>query len=280
MTGRPRLLLRGLLTTAAVVLLAAAATNPLRALAALGPDDPANGLVDAQRAFYNGQYELAANLALAIHQNRPDDLAAYELRTAAILFRLKRTLTVKDDRGRNVDACEICPGLVAEFRQDTERAQALARERLVADPADLDARFFLGKINLNHVWLHLGTLGRRTGWNEYWEARRSLDAVLERDPDHVRANVARAWMDYIVATRLPWGTRWMLGGGNRGRALAAVRVAAGVETDLFTGAEATFALWEMAQREGNRDEATIMARRLARDFPENEEIARYLGDAE
>ncbi|HXW06452.1 MAG TPA: hypothetical protein VD833_14545 [Vicinamibacterales bacterium] len=37
--------------------------------------------------------------------------------------------------------------------------------------------FFLGKVDLNDVWLQSGTLGRKPGWDEYWEARRSLDQV-------------------------------------------------------------------------------------------------------
>jgi hypothetical protein len=93
--------------------------------------------------------------------------------------------------------------------------RAAAKERLEAAEKDDEARFFLGKINLTHVWLHLETLGRRTGWGEYWEARRSLDAVLDRQPGHVRAMTARAWIDYIVDTRVPWGVRWMLGGGDK-----------------------------------------------------------------
>jgi hypothetical protein len=31
----------------------------------------------------------------------------------------------------------------------------------------------------------------------------------------LRARVARAWIDYIVDTRMPLGTRWLLGGGNK-----------------------------------------------------------------
>jgi len=72
---------------------------------------------------------------------------------------------------------------------------ALARERLQSSPGDETAQFFLGKMNLNYVWLQLGPLGRKTGWDEYWEARRSLDPVLKRNPAHVRARVACASID-------------------------------------------------------------------------------------
>ena len=135
----------------------------------------------------------------------------------------------------------------------------------------------LGKLDLNYVWLHLGTIGRKTGWNEYWEARRSLDAVLKRNPGHVRARTARAWMEYIVATKTSIATRWLLGGGNRKRALTWVREAASVpNADFYVHTEAEFALWEMLVREKNIPDAVVVARRLAKDFPENKELIAFL----
>ena len=58
------------------------------------------------------------------------------------------------------------PDLLATFLDDTARGQALARERLQIDGTNETALFFLGKLNLNFVWLQLGRLGRKTGWNE------------------------------------------------------------------------------------------------------------------
>jgi hypothetical protein len=136
--------------------------------------------------------------------------------------------------------------------------------------------FFLGKLNLNYVWLQLGTLGRKTGWDEYWEARRSLDQVLKQNPQHIRAKVARAWIDYIVATKMPRGTRWLLGGGNRTRGLQAVREAAAADADLFVRAEAAFALWDMQVRERNIAAALVTAGTLFQDFPENPGLRRFL----
>jgi hypothetical protein len=153
---------------------------------------------------------------------------------------------------------------------------ALARVRVQSAPDDVTARFFLGKINLNYVWLQLGTLGRRTGWDEYWEARRSMDAVLARNPAHVRARVARAWIDYIVDTRMPFGTKWLLGGGNRKGALLTLQDAAKADADFFVHTEARFAVWELQVRERNVPAAIAVARGLAVDFPENPELARYL----
>src|SRR6202011_3844124 len=121
---------------------------------------------------------------------------------------------------------------IAEFVADVHRGQHLARMTLRSTPGDEAALFFLGKLDLNYVLLLLRPLRRKTGWDEYWEARRSLDAVLKDHPEHVRARVARAWIDYIVDTKMPWGTRWLLGGGNRKQALIAVREAAQMDSDF------------------------------------------------
>lgn len=233
-------------------------------------------LADAQSLFYNGRYPEAAAVALTLRSSDPDDLAAHELRTSALLFQLRSLLGQGTDRQKALAQCPGCPTLMAAFHDDTRRGQALARARLKAQPRDDVALFFLGKLNLNYVWLELGTLGRRTGWNEYWEARRSLDEVLGRDPAHVRARVARAWIDYIVDTKLPRGTKWLLGGGDRGRALTVVREAAATDAERFARAEAAFALWEMQVREGQTTEATKIARELVRDFPRNRQLASFL----
>ena len=233
-------------------------------------------LDDAQRSFYNGRYEVAAALALEVRSADTEDLATYELRTSALLFQLKALLGEQRDREKAFKACLTCPDLLAAFLDETARGRTIARARLDVDAADEAALFFLGKLDLNYVWLQLGPLGRRTGWNEYWEARRSLDAVLKRNPEHVRARVARAWIDYIVDTRMPWGTSWLLGGGNKKRASIVMREAAAAEADFFTQVEAEFALWDLHVRERRIAEAVDVARGLARDFPDNRDLAKFL----
>jgi hypothetical protein len=243
------------------------------------PPDPTinpETLDAAHRLFYNARYEEAAALALSLRDTDPDDLAVYELRTSALLFQLKAALDSASDKDKAFKSCVACPTLMQEFLADIKTGRGLARDQLKLRPADDTALFFLGKLNLNYVWLQLGTLGRRTGWDEYWEARKSLDILLKRSPQHVRARVARAWIDYIVDTKMPWGTGWILGGGNKKKALASVLEAADSEADFFAQVEADFALWELHVREKRLDDAVPVARGLARSFPENREIARFL----
>jgi len=233
-------------------------------------------LATAQRRFYDGRYLEAADLARALRAADPGALVSYELRTSALLFQIKRLIGDVKDKDKALKACADCPALLADMLAEFKEGQAAARVAVAAAPDDLTARFYLGKLNLNYVWLQLGALGRRTGWNEYWEARRSMDAVLAKDPNHVRARVARAWIEYIVDTRTPWGFGWILGGGSKKRALETLMAAAATDAPFFDRTEAHFALWEMQVRERNIPAALVSARRLAADFPENRELVKFL----
>jgi tetratricopeptide (TPR) repeat protein len=258
-----------------VAVLLTAAAVPVMGL------QPAPDLDEAKRLFYNAQYAAAAEMALEFLPANPDEeLERDEFRAAALLFQLRGLLEPahgkKTGKGQAVERCEPCRDLIARFMTSTSHGQRLARARLVANPADATALFFLGKLDLHYVWLQLGPLHRKTGWHEYWEARRSIDAVLATNPRHVRARVARAWIDYIVDTKMPWGARWLLGGGDKKRALAALREAAASDADFFAHAEAEFALWDMLVRERQVVEASGVAERLANMFPANPEVAKFL----
>jgi hypothetical protein len=244
------------------------------AFALADPENPA--LAQARTALYSGRYAEAAAQALTLHEAAPEDLEVLELRSSALLFQLKAHIGEPKDRRQAFEDCRACPDLHDALLRDIARAQQVARARLRVSADDETARFVLGKVDLNFVWLNLGVLGRKKGWDEYWEARRTLDALLKTNPAHVRARVARAWIDYIVGTKLPRGTRWLVGGGGRKRGLGAVRAAASAEADVFANAEARFALWEMQVRERNLNEALDVARGLLRQFPSNQDLVRFV----
>jgi hypothetical protein len=251
---------------------------------ALATAASASPLDEAQRLFYSGQYDAAAALALVERLADESNLAASEVRTSALHFAIRRALsavdTARDTRGDNYGrawkACRRCPELLSEFLTELNLGRAAARARLARTPTDVEALFFLGKLNLNYVWLQLGTLGRRTGWSEYWEARRSLDAALALEPAFVRARVARALIDYIVDTRVPRGFKWLLGGGDRARGLQAVQNATLATAPPLVQAEAMFALWDLQVRERHLTDAIETARVLAREFPANRELGKFL----
>jgi hypothetical protein len=233
-------------------------------------------LDEAQTHFYNARYTEAAAFDVGACAGESIDLSACELRTSALLFQMRRALGDATDRDKAFARCEACPALLTTFVAEIRHAQAFARVRLQAAPDDLETLFLLGKLDLNYVWLQLGTLGRKTGWGDYWEARKSLDRVLAANPGHIRAKVARAWIDYIVDTRMPRGTRWILGGGNKNKGLQAVRDATMMPGDPPARVEALFALWDMQIREKKFPDATSTAVALAREFPANADLRKFL----
>jgi hypothetical protein len=239
-------------------------------------DEARSAVQTAQHLFYSAKYREAAEAALAARLTDPQNLETYELRSSALHFQIKRALELPTNPKRSIELCDVCPVLMTAFLAETTAGLELARARLREAPGDEDAMFYVGKLNLNWVWLQLGTLSRKTGWSEYWEARKTLDAVIARHPDNIRARVARAWIDYIVGTRVPRGTRWLLGGGNRKKALTMVGQAAAVAAERFVHAEAGFALWDMQVRERNFDAAVASARELLIEFPDNQELKKFL----
>ena len=228
----------------------------------------------AQQLFYSGGYDAAA--AAMAEPCQAGDAAACELRAAALLFRIKRELGNPPDRKRPLAACAPCPGLLAAFKETNQRGRELTRVALLSRPEDEELLFLRSKLALNHVWLELGVLGHKTGWGEYWEARKTLDKLLQKNPAHARARVSRAWIDYIVDTSMPRGTKWLLGGGNKKRGLTTVHDVAAGGAAFFDLAEARFALWDMQVRERKIAEALATARGLARDFPYNQELHRFI----
>src|SRR5215217_4833715 len=56
------------------------------------PQTATPSLLAAQDLFYNAKYPEAAAMALALREAQPDELAAYELRTSALHFQIKRAI--------------------------------------------------------------------------------------------------------------------------------------------------------------------------------------------
>jgi tetratricopeptide (TPR) repeat protein len=233
-------------------------------------------LDDAQRLFYTALFSESADAAHELTRADPGNLAAWELRTSALHFQLRRLVGDGKDKKAAFAKCADCPKVLAAFLDDVNQGRAAARARLQKNPQDDEASFFLGKMDLSYLWLQLATLDRKTGWKEFHEAKDLLEAILEKNPQHVRARVARAWMDYIVGTRVPWGTRWLMGGGSKSRGLKMVREAAATPSDHFTRVEAQFALQEMLTREGRLDEAVVVAKELLTQFPQNKDLIKFV----
>ena len=174
-----------------------------------GAETPGDGLTlsDAQHEFYNARYDTAAAQTLELRTLDPEDLAAHELRASALLFQLKNALGASRDKQKDFRVCAPCSQWMKAFLEDTASGQVLARRRLSLDPQDESALFFLGKLDLNYVWLQLGTLGRKTGWDEYGRRDGRSTPCSKPTPDM-----------YEVVSRVPGSTTSWIPGCRRGRA--------------------------------------------------------------
>ena len=106
-------------------------------------------LDDAQRLFYTALFQESAAAAKSLADAEPENLAAWEVRTSALHFQLRRLLGEPKDRKAAMAKCAECRTVLATFLDDVNRGRAAARERIAKAPDDEEARFFLGKLDLN-----------------------------------------------------------------------------------------------------------------------------------
>ena len=175
-------------------------------------------LEDAQRSFYSGHYEAAAALSVSLCAAGADnDLEACELRTSSLHFQIRRAMGDAADRERAWTMCATCPDLLSLLIADIDaRARSHGHDssgiRTTRQPclAGQDRPQCLAsaweRVDARLVGTSIGRRGR------LWTA--CSNAILA-----ISARASRAWIDYIVGTKMPRGTRWLLGGGNKKKGL-------------------------------------------------------------
>ena len=179
------------------------------------------------------------------------------------------------DRDRAFKQCAACPVLLAEFQAEITLGQAAARG--AAANADNDnARFFLGKIDLNYVWMQLATLGNCTRWDPGHGSAQGHgshhQAPADAHPRPRRAGVDRLHRRHPRDLGLPLGAgRWQ----QETRAGLDARGGQRRHGHHFTD-RSEVGLWEMLVREKQFAEAKTIAKALATEFPENKELAIFI----
>ena len=139
--------------------------------------------------------------------------------------------------------------------------------------------FFLGKLDLNYVWLQLGTIGRKTGWSEFLGSAEVARQRAQTEPG-ARTRASRPRLDRLHR-RHQAATRHQMDAGRRNQEEGPSDGAAGGAVSRFqpfVQAEAMFGLWDMQVRERNMADAVVTARALAEDFPDNQELAKFLAN--
>jgi tetratricopeptide (TPR) repeat protein len=233
------------------------------ALVASGRTADANPASDALRAqasahIYNLEHaEAMAAFKQAIAAD-PADAAAY--RGLATTYWLSITftrgnMTVDDYLGRptkpNAALAPAPPETVAAFREAVEKAIAIARQRLTANPKDADAHYQLGAAVALRASYTATVDGSVTGaFRAAREAYDEHEQVLTLDPRRKDAGLIVGTYRYIVATlSLPLRMMAYVAGfgGNREKGLHLIEDAAGYGGENQT--DARFALLLLYNRE-------------------------------
>jgi tetratricopeptide (TPR) repeat protein len=253
------------------------------ALLVSGRSAGANAASDALRAqasthTYNLEHaEAMAAFKQAVAAD-PSDAAAY--RGLATTYWLSITftrgnMTVDDYLGRptkpNPSLAPAPPETVAAFRDAIDKAIAIARQRLTANPKDADAHYQLGAAVGLRASYTATVDGSMTG--AFRAARQAYDEheqVLSLDPKRKDAGLIVGTYRYIVATlALPLRMMAYVAGfgGNREKGLRLIEDAAGYGGENQT--DARFALVLLYNREKRYGDALAQLALLREKYPRN-----------
>lgn len=262
---------------------AAAATMLLSGILATRPAVLANARSAELRARGTAQiYNLDRDEALASFREAvsadPDDPAAYRgLATAlwlSVTFR-RGNMTVDDYLGRvSKPAASAAPPpaeTVGAFRQATDKAISLARDRIRQNAQDADAHYQLGAaVGLLASYAATVDGSMMGAFRAAREAFNEHERVLELDPRRKDAGLIVGTYRYIVsALALP--VRWMayvVGfGGDKERGLRMIEEAAAYGGD--NQEDARFALVLLYNREKRYDAALNELAGMRKRYPRN-----------
>jgi tetratricopeptide (TPR) repeat protein len=253
------------------------------ALLASGRTADANAASDALRAQASAHsYNLEHAEAMAAFKQAvaadPADAAAY--RGLATTYWLSITftrgnMTVDDYLGRptkpNSALAPAPPETVAAFRDALEKAIAIARQRLAANPKDADAHYQLGAAVGLRASYTATVDGSVTGaFRAAREAYDEHEQVMRLDPRRKDAGLIVGTYRYIVATlALPLRMMAYVAGfgGNREKGLHLIEEAAGYGGENQT--DARFALILLYNREKRYGDALAQLAVLREKYPRN-----------
>ncbi len=258
---------------AAVALLLAGAAAPAAA-------NPASAALRAQAAdrLYNLDRDQALDLFRQAAAADPSDAGAYRgMATAlwlSITFR-RGNMTIDDYLGRVQKPSEsgqtAPPEAVSAFRNALGRALALSRDRVAANPRDVDAHYQMGAaVGLRASFTATVDNSALGAFRAAREAYTEAETALELDPRRKDAGLIVGTYRYVVAA-LALPLRWVAYvagfGGGRERGLQMVEEAAGYGGDNQT--DARLALVLMYNREKRYDDALAQLALLRLRYPRN-----------
>lgn len=176
---------------------------------------------------------------------------------------------------------KVDPKILAEFRELTRQAKALAEARIKANPKDVEALYFLGATE----GLKAAFAGavERSFMSALRNGSDSVDRhreVLKLDPNFLDAGVTIGMYDYVAST-LPLPVKLMaaIGGvrGSKKRGLATLEQVA--REGKWARDDASTLLIALLKRERRFNEALVHARGLAAKYTRNHLFKLEVADA-
>ena len=232
----------------------------------------------AANEFYNLDHDQALGTYRQAIAADPQDAGAYRGLASTLWLSItyrRGNMTVDDYVGRvsrpNTSTAPPPPETAAAFRDAIERALALSRQRIEANPRDTDAHYQLGAaVGLRASYIATVEGSALGAFRAAREAYEEHEKVLDLDPRRKDAGLIVGTYRYIVsALALP--LRWvayMAGfGGGREKGLQLVEGAA-----AYSGAgqtDARFALVLLYNREKRYDDALTQLAILRERYPRN-----------
>src|SRR4029079_12914049 len=98
-------------------------------------------------------------------------MGIYELRTSALHFQIRAALEGERNRAKAFNSCVTCRDQMEQFMRELNSGQTVARAILKEHPRDESALYFLGKLDLNYVWIALGKVAPQTDYTVISGAR-------------------------------------------------------------------------------------------------------------
>ena len=232
----------------------------------------------AANAFYTFDHDVALVTFRQAVAADPNDAAA--LRGVAMALWLsiayrRGSMTVDDYLGRvnrtNAPPKPPPPETAAAFRDAIDRALALARKRVEANPRDADAHYQIGSaVGLRASYVATVEGSALGAFRAAREAYDEHEQVLALDPRRKDAELTVGAYRYLVAA-LALPVRWVAYvagfGGGKDRGLRMVEEAAAYPGDNQT--DARFALILIYNRERRYDDALKQLAVLRQQFPRN-----------
>ena len=243
--------------------------------------NPASEALRAKGAnhIYNLEHDLALEAFRQAVAADPEDPGAHRGVASSlwlgITFR-RGNMLVDDYLGRaaKTNTAKLpppAPESIAGFHQSIERAIAIAKRRIEANPKDADAHFQLGAaVGLRASYTATVEGSVMGAFRSAREAYEEHVKVLALAPHRKDAGLIVGTYRYIVAT-LSLPMRWMAYmagfGGNRDRGMKLIEEAAAYGGD--NTADARFALLLLYNREKRYEDALAQLARLRASYPRN-----------